>query len=105
MRLLLDRLALAHALAPEPAGWVSDRALVLVRSLRDNYYNRDVLAQNLAEKYGIIRPEWRTDTVGDREMFGLEFTHWRSDSDPRRRRRAWWGVSSGRRSGRLSRSP
>ena len=90
MRLLLDRLALAHALAPVPAGWVSERALVLVRGLRGVSVNRHVLARNIEEKYGAIRPAWRTDAAGDHAQFGLEFAHWRGDPDPDGRFRAWW---------------
>ncbi len=90
LRLLLDRLALAHALAPEPDGWVSDRALVLIRSLREPSPSRRIVAENLIAKYGVIRPAWRTDAGEDKSQFGLEFTYWRSASDSKQHLRAWW---------------
>ncbi len=90
MRLLLDRLALAHAPAPEPDGWVSDRALVLIRSLREPSLSQRIVAENLIAKYGVIHPPWRTDAEEDNSVFGLEITHWRSAPDPKQRLRAWW---------------
>ena len=90
MRSLLDRLALAHALAPESDGWVSDRALVLIRSLRETTTSQAILAENVKGKYGIIRPAWRTEAEESHSFFGLEFAIRPSALDPTGQSRAWW---------------
>jgi hypothetical protein len=89
-RRLLDRLALADALAPGPTGWPAERALVVIRGAGDADGAREAIANHLCAKYGAIHAE--NESARDEEAdaaLGLECMHWKQtrgrDDD-----RLWW---------------
>jgi ATP-dependent Clp protease ATP-binding subunit ClpC len=75
IRLLLDRLALADMLSPGEAGWPSERAMMLVRSLGEDNTARYSLIGHLYSKYCGIRCAWQPSVAESEMVMGLEFAY------------------------------